>query len=628
MAVAALVAALLAFGCGPEERAALEGAPQGAGQPAREAPEPSAPDRFRPGFDARTDALPPPRRGGRVVVHIEALPKHLNYLIENTGVTRRIQQEVHATLLARDLHSGRMEPVLAESYTVEDTLVLSGGRRVYGALEELPQAWRVVPRSAPKHALAAPLEVPKAEVARIERGTVFTFVLRPGVRWHDGHPLRVEDFLFSWRLTKIPEVECDEKRFEYDHLTLAEKLDERTLRFFYDRQYFGASAVFEALIPLPAHLYDLRDPEHPQHDPGASDAELAAHVNTHPQNRAWIGLGPYRVTAMTDEYVEAERFDGWFDPAHGGWFDAIRWRFIADDALAFRALQAGEIDFSSRLLADDYFAAVNDATFGERCYTGYFYTPRMSFVGWNLARPKLADVRVRTALAHACDWDEYVRSFYRGLAERVTAEWYDGGPDYDRALQPLAFDLQRAAELLNEAGWYDRDGDGWVDRDGAPLEIELLMQAGSKASEVFTQRYQETLARVGVKLAVQGLAWPAMNARVQQRDFDAELKVWIMPIESDPMQRWHSSLVGPGTANETSFADPQVDRLIESYGLELDPERRGAISRELQRRLYAAQAFMYGVKVPHKFGIARRIRNLRLSPIDPGYRVRDWYIGE
>lgn len=626
---ALLALAALAISCGSSCSPEAPSSPSSPQPPRTSAPlESTVADRFRPGFDPRADALPAPRRGGKVVVHVEALPRQLNYLLDNSGVTRRILQELHGTLVARDLFTGVHRPQLAESWVVEDTLVRRDGRRLYGELLELGDAWRVVPRSSPAHALSASVDVAKADVARIERGTVYTFRLRPGIRWHDGAPLRVEDFLLTWRLSKIPQVRCDEKRFEFEHLVHAEKLDERSLRFFYDRQYFGAEAVFEALIPLPAHVYDLRDSQHPQARPDASDAELAQHVNEHPANRRWIGVGPYRLVEFGDEHVEAERVDNGWPAEDAGWFDAIRWRLITDDALAYRALCAGEIDFTSRLLSDDYFRAGSDPEFTSRAYVGHFYTPRASYIGWNLRKPQLADARVRTALALATDWDGYVQGFYRGLAQRVTAEWFDGGLDYDRELAPLPFDVARARALLAEAGWYDRDGDGFADRDGVPLALEILTQAGSRSGEVFLQRYQETLAQAGVRLDIGAVAWPVLIERVRERQFDGVFKVWVVPIESDPAQRWHSREVGTGSANETSFADPELDRLIEAYTVELDDARRGATSREIQRRLYAAQAYNYGVKVPHKFGASLRLRNVRVGPVDPGFRVRDWYFAE
>ncbi|MCC7013037.1 MAG: hypothetical protein IT454_10785 [Planctomycetes bacterium] len=612
---------------GGSAQQALPEATAGGGAQDGAASDPTAPDRFLPGFDGRVDPRPTPRRGGSVVVHADSMPRHLNYFLENSGTARRVQLEVHETLLARDEWTTEPRLVLASALEIDDTLVLRDGRRLLGKARELEEDWELVPCASPGSPPGAPLRLPKRDVERVERETVFTFTLRDGVRWHDGRPLRVEDFLLTWRLSKNPRVECDEKRFEYDHVVGAEKLDERTLRYTYDRQFFGARYVFETLIPLPAHRYDLLDPLNPDFDPTADEARQAEYVNRHPCNVMWIGLGPYRVTEVTKEYIQAERFEGYFDAQHAGWLDRIRWRYFAGDA-AYRALLDGELDFSQRLSADDYFSAQNEPRFTERFYRGYYYTPQMTFVAWNTLRPQFSDARVRTALALAFDWDEFVRTYYRGLAARVTAEWYDGGPDYDRTLAALPFDLERAARLLSEAGWYDRDGDGWVDRDGRALSFRLMVQAGNPTGAAFGQRFQESLRRVGVKLELEALDWGTLVARVREREFEAALKAWVMPVESTPEQRWHSRSVGPGTANDTSYSSAELDPLIERFNAELDPQRRGAIGREIQRRLYAVQAFMYGVKVPHKFAIDKRLRNVRFGPIDPGYRIRDWFFAD
>lgn len=588
-----------------------------------------APDRFYPGFDPRKDALPPARDGGRVVVHIESLPRSLNSLLDNSGVTRRIGGELHETLLSRDFVTLQHVPVLAESWTVEDTLHLKGGTSVFGRVEDAGESWSVTALSGAEPGQAPARTIPKSGVERIERGTVFTFVLRPGVVWHDGHALRADDFLFTWRMSRNPAVRCGEKRFQFEQLTDAQKLDERRLRFFFGKQYFGAASVFEALIPLPAHLYDLKDRENPDFDAAASDARQAQYVNEHRCNREWVGLGPYRATAFDDEGVEAVRFERYFDPAHRGHFDAIRWRFVADYGAAFRALNEGSLDFCARLLAEDFFGpTVQSAGFTSRFYTGWFYTPQMTFVGWNLKRPQLADARVRKALAMAFDWDGFVRTFYRGLAERVTAEWWDGGLDYDRSIAPLPYDPAAAARLLAEAGWLDRDGDGRLDQDGAPFELELLVLSGNKPGEALGQQYQEELRKLGVQLHVVARDWGTLSELVGERKYDAVFKAWVMPLESDPEQRWHSRNAVAGAANECSLADPEVDRLIGLFQVELDPVRRGAIGRELHRRLYDLQPYNWGVKVPNKFAMSRRIRNFRTSPIDPGYSIREWYFAD
>jgi peptide/nickel transport system substrate-binding protein len=590
------------------------------------------PDRFRPGFDPTRDKLPAPKRGGRVTVHIENIPSSLNYLLESGGIARRIALETHESLVQRDWRTNDFVPVLAESFVVEDQLVLRDAKTaqpIYGRVTEEGDEYVVTPISGPVHALAKPVRVKKSDVDSVQRGTVFTFKLRPNVKWHDGKPLRVEDVLFSWRIAMNPGVECGNTRFQYQQIREVERVDERSVRFFFHKQYFLAIAVFEGLVLLPAHIYDLHDPSCAKFDASASDDACAKHVNENPANRMPIGLGPYRVTQFTNQFVEAERFDGYFDPAHAGWFDAIRWRYFADASTAMRALLEGELDFTGSVVADDFFgAATASEAFTSRFYKGWFYTPRMTYVAWNLKRAQFADPRVRRALAMSFDWDELIRSFYKGLAARVTSEIYDGSPSYDAGIAPVPFDPAGATKLLAEAGWIDRDGDGLLDREGVKFEFEFMLQAGNKVGDVFAQKYQENLKALGIRLIVAPRDWGSLNDRLDKLDFDSVMKAWVGPVERDPAQIWHSREAKPGTANVGQLADADVDRLIDALQVELDASKRGAIGRELHARLYALQPYMYGVKVPNKFAIDKRIRNFRTSACDPGYSIRDWYFAE
>lgn len=595
-------------------------------------PGPSPPDRFYPGFVAGRDKLPTPVRGGRVVVHLASAPKHLNYMIDNSSVTRRMLLELHEQLVSQDLESWQYVPVLATGWETEDTLVLAGGaageeRTLFGRVEDLGERWRVTPLSRGGSALAEPRELAKSEVLRIERETVFTFHLRRNVKWHDGEVFDARDVDFSFQCFKNPDVQCDEKRFQFDKIVRDEVLDPLTVRFFFAKQYFLALDCFEALVVLPAHLYDLSDPRNPDKKESATQAEQARFVNENPHNRQWIGLGPYRVKEWTSQYLDAERFPDYFDPAHAGYVDAIRWRIIPNDDAAATALLNGELDYFDRLTSEDFFGG-RSATpeFRAHLYKGYFYAPYMAYTAWNMKRPQFADARVRRALAMCFDSDKFIQSYYKGLALRVTSEQFCGGPTYDRSIVPIAFDPDRARELFTEAGWYDRDGDGLIDKDGAPLSIEFLYPAGNKTSEVQGTLFQETLGRVGVRLELASRDWAAFSDRVQKRDFDCMNLGWIMPPQTDPEQSWHSRWADNESANHAGLKDPEVDHLIEAIQVELDASKRKELFSKLQRRVYDLQPYMFGVNPPRKFAMSLRVRNFQTFGIDPGYSIRRWFL--
>jgi peptide/nickel transport system substrate-binding protein len=610
----------------------------------------------QPGPTGARPPLPAPAYGGRAVIHLERLPRSLNNVLENLGVLRRILLEVHETLLVRDPDTLALAPRLATAWTAEDVLhVPTGSARAAGAtaldpgsfvagrgdelvrgrLTESADAWTVETRAADGSARTATFA--KSLVTRVERSTAITFTLRSGVRWHDGHEFDSRDVRFSLALFENPLVDCGERRNQYEKIVAVEAPDARTVRVWFDKQYyFALDSLGTELTLLPAHLYDLEDPDcetgnmRRAKEPGwvSTNAERAEHIHKNTHNREWVGLGPYRVTRFDDQGVQAERFDGYFEPANGGWLDTLVWRYVKDDAVAFQALVNGELDFFARVNAEDYFGGATESdAFKRRLYKGWFYSGNYWFVAWNLARPQLADVRVRRAIAQATDFAGFKRAFYKDLADQITGPWIPTKPEYDVNVRPLAFEPAAARALLEDAGWIDRDGDGVVDRDGTPLEIEFLCEAGNGVAKAFAAQWQQDLARIGVKLRLAAVDGAVVTERRKARDFDALASAWALTWENDPEQVWHSKWAAPGErgANFTGFADERCDALIERGQRELDPVRRAAVWRELHARIYELQPYLFAFSPPRKFAIDQGLRGVQLVLMDPNYVLRRWY---
>jgi ABC-type transport system substrate-binding protein len=589
----------------------------------------------KPGKEGARPPLPKPAYGGQVAVYTEETPKGLNATVDNSGGTRRILYELHETLLLRDWETTEWKPDLALRWDLQDRLVPKPGADVpppeylIGAIRDQGESYLVDPK--PGHVSTDTPLVAKKDVESIERGTVLTFHLRPRVLWHDGHPFDAHDVAFSWRVFQNPDVECGEKRFRFQKIVKAEVIDFVTVRFTCERQYYNALETLGDMPLLPAHLYDLDDPDNEDGkakragEKGwkASPKEAAEYVNKNPHNRDFVGLGPYKLARWNPDGLEAERFDKYFDPSNAGYFDAIRWRAVPEDA-GFQAVLNGELDFFWKMASDDYFgASTQDTSFTDRFYKGYFYTGDYWYVGWNLRRPELSDAKVRRALAMLCDFDAFKRSFYRGLAIQVTGSGSIYGPGYDKGVLPLPFDPPKARALLDEAGWKEGK-DGLRAKDGAPLEIEVLVYPNNKTASGFLTKYQEDLARAGIRLKLTTLDGGGIGERRRTGDFDAVALGWQTAIESDPEQIWHSK----GGSNFGGFSDASVDALILKGQRELDPARRAAVWHELHRKIYDLQPYLFCYNVPRKFAMNRRIRGFQSVPVTPNYVIRRWYFPE
>jgi peptide/nickel transport system substrate-binding protein len=594
--------------------------------------------------DPEVDRLHPdgkvkPALGGRLITHVSAEPPNLNFAIENSASIRHAHLDLHAGLLQFSPVTWEYELDTAAGYDVEDALFLKGGpgedfqNIEFGKIVEETEDTYVIESGSKFHEMERKT-VSKADVESVERETVYTFQLRDDVLWQDGHPMDEGDLVFSWGLYKNPGVDCDEKRWKYAKIKRTEVLAPGVVRFFWDEQYFGTLGSFGLdFCILPSHLYNLLDPDHPNHNPEATLEEQAAEINDNPHNIDWVGLGPYRITGWErNQYMDAEKADTYWKktPQESGYLDNIRWRYIKDDDSAWQAMLNDEIDIFNRLKSEDYVGeATSSQVFTDRAYKALTYVGNIGYTSWNLWRKKFEDVRVRQALGHAFDVQGWIETNYEGKALWSMCTEFYFGPAYARNLEPFEYDIEAAEDLLSEAGWYDRNGNGIVDKDGEELVIQVLMPSGNKASEKFLQALQDAYRKIGVGVDIQSYEWATLLEKILDRDFDAVNMAWTLPTpESDPMQIWHGdeAVFEKRSSNHAGLRDAEVDRLIDAGRRELDAEKRHEIWREMHARIYDLQPYLFGWNVPRKIAINKRVHGMKLYKFEPGYRMRDLYL--
>ena len=631
-----LLAAVFAFSLESED---VQAAEQGAAESQTE--HPFGPGRV-PADDFREEVLREggatsvePVRGGRLVVHIPTRPLHLNRVIEAGADARRILEEVHARLVERNMETWELEPSLAESIEAYDRLTYEadeGGEAVemlgHIMIPGIDNGWLFnrlpVPGQRPEshHVL-------QKDAHRLGLGTVFDFRLRQDALWHDGHRFDAGDVIFTLDTYLNPAVQSEHARHLFEEIRSYKALDEFTVRVEFERSYFLSLEIFEDdFAILPAHLYDLRDEDNEHFDPDASPEECATFIHENPANVNWVGLGPYRVAEFTDQYLEAERFDDYFDKANGGYADELRWRFIPSDNAAKQALLAGELDFFGRLRSRELLGEFTEQpAFAEQFDKGFYYSPQFNFVAWNQRRQLFQDLRVRQALAHTFDWQEFIDTIGSKMGEAVTAAWYRFSPAYDAELAHFPYSLERAEELLAEAGWIDRDGDGVLDREGARFEFEFLFNKNDAAVRLIGQKLKENLERIGIVMNMAERDFASVQALIGDREFDATGGSWFLGPETDPVGIWHSKGAEVlRSKNLTGYSDAESDRLIEAIQTELDDEKRTALFHELQARIYTAQPILFGCMFPVKFAVSKRTRGVQRFYLDPGYSLRRWFI--
>ena len=202
-------------------------------------------------------------------------------------------------------------------------------------------------------------------------------------------------------------------------------------------------------------------------------------------------------------------------------------------------------------------------------------------------------------------------------AGRVGATTYHPATAWaDPSLVPRTHDPARAAELLDEAGWNDRDGDGVRDRDGQPFRFSLMIaNSAQKLADHLAAWKQESWSELGLDVEIERIEWQAFREKRNAGRFHAATFSLTFTTSPDQYELYHSS------ARETGFnfyglADPEIDRLCEEGRRAFDPDERRAVYHRLQALLHEREPltclFYFSSPVLHD----RRLEGVTPSPLD------------
>jgi len=402
-----------------------------------------------------------------------------------------------------------------------------------------------------------------------------TFHLRQGVRFHDGQPLTSDDVLFTYERLVDPKSKAVGRLDGFLTVERVTAPDPRTVIVQYREPYAPALRTWEIPI-LPAHRY------------------RGADFETAPENRAPVGAGPFRFEAWEpgNRLVLRRNDDYWGGkPA----LDEFVFRFQPSLDTSLLALLAGETDYS-KMTATTWETRRQDPAFLSR-YRAIIFTPLFFYyIAWrgDGSNPYFADPLVRRALSSALDREGYIRSVLHGLGSPVPGPLsllLPAAPAEGAGAPAARFDPDRAARLLDEAGWRIDPRTGLRTRGGRPFRFTLLVFAGGEDHVAFAQVAQDTLRRIGVEMRVERLDWPALWSRLKSGQFEAALSGFSPTPDPDSLfGMLHSSQIAGGQ-NYAAFRDAEIDRWLEEGRRELDPARRDAVYRRVAARLETAQPY-------------------------------------
>ena len=404
-----------------------------------------------------------------------------------------------------------------------------------------------------------------------EHNPVIEFNLRPNVKFHDGHILDAGDVKFTYEALLNPK-NLSPRTADYEPVKSLEVVDPLTLRIVYKRLYSPAVSTW-AMGILPEHLLNAEVLKKEALNLGKNPQTFSMRQSAF--NRNPVGCGPFVFREWkSDQYIHLDRFDEYWEgpPEYRKFF----YRIIPDLLTQEMEFYAGTLDVYGggspphgipphqieRFQNDPRFQSVSDTAFG------------FSYIGYNMRRKPFDDIRVRRALTMAIDINKIIKYVLSGQGERITGPFVKQTDYYNHRIQAVPYDPAGALKLLAQAGW-SRNKNGRLEKNGKRFEFTLITNSGNDSRKSILAIAQDAWKQIGIDVRTDLLEWSVfIEERVDKADFDAVILGWVMAVDPDLFQIWHSSQTNPYQLNFVGFKNQRADDLIIKIRQEYNHEKR------------------------------------------------------
>jgi microcin C transport system substrate-binding protein len=416
-------------------------------------------------------------------------------------------------------------------------------------------------------------------------GLTYRFLMRPGIKFHDGSPLTAHDVAFSLKTLKEKGHPIAQQLLR--DLVDAEASDDANVLVRFAPHRARDVPLFAASLPILSRAY------------------YSNHAFEETTLEAPLGSGPYQVGRFeTGRFIEYERVKNWWGadlPVGRGFnnFDVLRYEFYRDRDVAFEGFTSKTYlfreEFTSRIWATRYdFPAIREGRVKRDVIPDD--TPSGA-QGWffNTRREKFKDRRLREAFIYAFDfewtnktlmYDSYKRTHsvfqnsdmmavgkpsreelallepFRGkVPDEVFGEPFlppvSDGSGQDRGM------LRHATALLQEAGFVVKDGKR-VTPQGEPISVEFLID--EPTFQPHHMPFIKNLGTLGIDANLRIVDPVQFRKRVDDFDFDLTVQRFgFSSTPGDSLRSFFSSQAAGmrGSQNLAGMSDPVIDALIE-----------------------------------------------------------------
>lgn len=402
-------------------------------------------------------------------------------------------------------------------------------------------------------------------------GKTYEFKIKKGIKWHDGNPLTINDWIFT--LETLADPDYDGPRYtgvqdvvgakakhdgKAEKISGIKKIDDYTAEVTFEKKRLNNLLNIWKDAPISEKVFK---------NIPVKDMSKSPEVRKNP-----IGIGPFKVKKIVDgESVEFEKNKDYWQGEPK--LDKITLQVVEQTSLV-QALESGQVDMAS--VSPPIAKEVKSSGKEE---LKVLESPSVSYmiIGFVLndfdkkklkigaERPKYQDIRLRKAMAHAINRDEWIKAFLYGYGEKINGlipsqHWVAADK---KDLTDYKYDVKEAKKLLDEAGYKDKDGDGFrEDPKGKEFVVNLKHYAGSNPTfEPRTAALKGYWEKVGLKTKVQMVEFGKFGTDLENADKGMEVyfRNWSQGADPDPSGLYRSDALW----NESRYNNPKADKLLD-----------------------------------------------------------------
>ena len=483
-----------------------------------------------------------------------------------------------------------------------------------------------------------------------ENGLTYSYELIDGVKWDDGSPLTVDDIIFTTKLQLCPLTNNTQIRGVYSsviknvikdvtnpnkfvveckslHISNGEIYSEISIQ---QKKHWDPNGVLDNLT-----FEQIHDPNFKASEEITNWFNQFNKGDNSYQPDRLVGLGPYQVTEFeVGSYIKLKRKENWYGDQSELLYDQnnpkeIIFKIIKDDAAAYLAIKNQQIDVSTGLGTTKLIKLQELDYFRDSYHSDFLDQYSFSYLGMNMRpdgieyKPYFVDKRVRRAMAHLVPVDEIIDVMVKGKAKRQAAQVSPLKESYNTDLKLIDFNIEKAVDLLEEAGWVDTDADNIRDKmiNGEKLQFSFNLGyvSGSSSTKEVVLMIKEEMYKAGIKLNPTPMDFTLFYKNAQDHKFDMMWGGWGASAGySDPTQIWHTESWANKGSNFTGFGDAESDSLILQANLSLDKEKHIAAIKALQKKIYDEQPYIFMYSLKRKIAIHKRFDNANMYNERPG----------